>query len=167
SDQDFKNYCKNYYAEHQECPEDICLLACRSGHYRDCFFECIPKECYMIDVEHCPLVYCQILKGCEKQNVCYQKIDEKQFDCGGLAYAGQDLKCCPGLVKRCGIEFFDGSCDIEGKFSSQSVPICLPCGDGVCHQFENRCNCPEDCGQFERKDIPREENKNNTGIDLN
>ena len=65
--------------------------------------------------------------------------------CGDLAYAGQDVDCCPGLVRRCGVEFFDGSCDMEGKNSIYSLPICVPCGDGVCGNFENRCNCPEDC----------------------
>ena len=168
SDQSFIAYCRDSYEITQECPVDICTLGCRSGHYRDCFKECFPKECHMIDLQSCPLEYCQILEGCNKEEkVCYKKIEDKGLTCGDLAYAGQNLPCCPGLVKRCGIEFFDGSCDSEGKFSSQAVPICIPCGDGICNQFENRCNCPEDCGQFEKKDVPLKKSPSMTDIEIN
>lgn len=70
----------------------------------------------------------------------------EKADCGDVAYAGQDVACCEGLVRRCGIEFLDGTCDMEGQDSVYNLPICIPCGDGLCGQFENRCNCPEDCG---------------------
>ena len=151
SDTSFEQYCRQTYESTEECPQDICILGCRSGYYQDCFKECFPKECHMINVDKCPLEYCQILQGCNQQeNVCYKKMDDENLICGPLAYAGEKWACCPGLVKRCGIELFDGTCDKDGEFSSQSVPICIPCADGICSQFENRCNCPEDCGQPEK-----------------
>jgi hypothetical protein len=34
---------------------------------------------------------------------------------------------------------------MQGKNTAYHLPICIPCGDGVCTNFENHCNCPEDC----------------------
>ncbi len=50
------------------------------------------------------------------------------------------LPCCEGLVSvPYGMEQ-DGECLFE-----YCGDICRPCGNGVCDEGENRCNCPEDC----------------------
>jgi len=138
-------YCSNVYFLKGKCPKKLCNLNCIDINVgRACALKCVPKECFQIDAKYCP-EECQIMKGCDGKDICYDKIDEDPPECGGLAYAGESVACCKGFVKRCGIEFFDGSCDMEGSFSIDSIPICLPCGNGICNQFENRCNCPEDC----------------------
>jgi hypothetical protein len=54
---------------------------------------------------------------------------------------GVAVVCCEGLVEIdnaypcghvCGIIF--------------GYPLCSACGDGICDDWENSCNCPEDCG---------------------
>ena len=141
-----KEHCRQDYEDNGACPEDLCELGCFNGVHGDsCQKECRPRPCIEIPVDKCPLERCDILEGCNQEKVCYYKIPTPQGDCGGLAYQGQSLSCCEGFVKRCGIEFFDGSCDMTGKFSIYSISMCLPCGNGICNQFENRCNCPEDC----------------------
>ena len=92
----------------------------------------------------CPTDHCQIMISCNGKKICYAQIKSESLKCGGLAYAGQDVSCCEGLVKRCGVEFFEGTCS---PYSKNSIPVCLPCGNGICNEFENRCNCPEDCGK--------------------
>jgi len=141
----FITYCANYVQEHQECPPALCQMKCRSGiQFENCELVCQPKDCIDIDAEHCPLEHCRLLDGCNQKKVCYHKNIEEPSECGDLSYSG-DLECCEGLVKRCGIEFFDRTCDMKGENSVYGVPICIPCGDGKCTQFENACNCPEDC----------------------
>ena len=144
--------CQEFYDSLGECPELRCFLGCVGGiMYPGCEAGCQPKPCLQISAEECPLYRCQLLVSCENKGdpeeeikVCFDLLANEPAECGGLAYAGQ-LECCEGMEKRCGVEFFDGSCDMVGANSVYAVPICLPCGNGTCNQFENRCNCPEDC----------------------
>ncbi len=54
--------------------------------------------------------------------------------------------CCPGLRPSSdAVETKDG-CAVVTCGS-----VCLPCGNGICDDNENRCSCPEDCGKM---DIP-------------
>ena len=51
-----------------------------------------------------------------------------------------NIPCCPGL-KEVGLCF-----DENGKcICADCGFICLPCGNGICDDKENKCNCPEDC----------------------
>lgn len=144
--------CQEFYDDQGECLESICFFGCPDGiMYLGCKKECLAKPCLQISAGKCPLHRCQLLVSCEakedegeEKKICFDQLLIEPSECGGLAYAGQ-LECCPGMEKRCGVEFFDGSCDMEAKNSVYVVPICLPCGNGICNQFENRCNCPEDC----------------------
>ncbi len=86
-----------------------------------------------------------MVKGCEGKYICYPKLIVPAGGCGGLGYQGGEVECCAGLVKRCGVENFDGRCDVTPRNSVHSVPTCIPCGDKICGQFENKCNCSEDC----------------------
>ncbi|MBF0385720.1 MAG: hypothetical protein HQL27_07590 [Candidatus Omnitrophica bacterium] len=138
--------CDKVYKETKACPAEMCFLTCGSKSTKDkCEQECISLECFEISPENCPTDKCMALKGCNDSDVCYDKMDTEPIPCGDLSYPWQDVECCEGLVKRCGIEFFDGTCDMAGQHTVYSVPVCLPCGNGICNQFENRCNCPEDC----------------------
>lgn len=139
-------HCQSAYKKKKQCPEDVCMFNCFGAiTYEGCEKGCYPKPCLEIDVESCPLSDCQILKGCNDINRCYPQIDSG-LECGDLAYQGQDVECCEGMVRRCGLEYFDRTCDMVAEKSVYGVPICVPCGNGICNQFENRCNCPEDCG---------------------
>lgn len=138
--------CQKVFLEKKQCPEEMCtLLACPSRDQNDlCQPKCVVKPCVEIDAAHCPLDVCQVLKGCGKSEVCYYQFKYEPRDCGDVGYSG-NLECCEGLVKRCGEKFMDGGCDMEGTNTAYSVPICIPCGDHICSQFENSCNCPQDC----------------------
>ena len=143
--EDLAHYCKAMYESHQTCPKEICFLSCLGGiDSQDCPVECQAKECIEIDAKDCPQPQCDLIEGCDKKKVCYYKIRKPPSGCGDLSYVGQN-DCCQGFVKRCGIEFFDGTCDMVGEKSIYSSPMCIPCGNGICNQFENHCNCPEDC----------------------
>jgi len=141
------NHCFDRYEHHGECPENICQLKCEEvGEDGICASQvCVAVECPRINPEHCPEDFCQKMVNCSDEEICNYPMGGEPAECGDLAYAGQDVECCPGLVRRCGVEFLDGSCDMEGKGSVYALPICVPCGDGICGQFENPCNCPEDC----------------------
>ena len=144
AEQTFMDHCLDSYLQKKECPADICQLRCIHDT-PDCVKMCLPKECPKIDVAHCPGKYCEVMTDCSDQKICHYQMMGEKPECGDLAYAGQDVECCDGFVKRCGVEFLDGRCDMEGKNSVYNIPICIPCGDGICGQFEDRCNCPEDC----------------------
>ena len=136
-------YCQRTFQETKKCPANVCAAQACEGE--GCTEDlCLPKPCSTFSAEECTNEFCELLTDCAGGQVC----GDKHYDppqCGKLAYDGQGVSCCDGFVRRCGIEFFDHSCDMLGENSVYSLPICIPCGDGVCANFENRCNCPEDC----------------------
>lgn len=143
--------CRQMYEKTGSCPPDTCLMTCRDRLLFDgCPLSCEPRPCVEIPLEKCPVDRCEVLDGCDKKKVCYYKISDPP-KCGDLAYAGRK-ECCKGFVKRCGFEFFDGSCDMIGDNSMYSVPICMACGNGICNQYEDKCNCPEDCDKTKKKE---------------
>jgi hypothetical protein len=59
-------------------------------------------------------------------------------------------KCCEGLIAwDSGMDtriVQNGTCvSRPGMVSGNPVGTCLSCGDGVCDNLENVCNCPKDC----------------------
>jgi hypothetical protein len=71
---------------------------------------------------------------------------------GKCRVAGQDFdgkvagaQCCEGTV-RVGYLVPDPA-DPSGCRSTRppSLILCMPCGDGICDDGENVCNCSEDC----------------------
>lgn len=59
--------------------------------------------------------------------------------------------CCPGLSRVESLAPADGGGIRIGNVECaptnySSVFGCTPCGDGVCDEGENACNCPGDCG---------------------
>ncbi len=146
----FADFCAGAFKDKGKCPPAICRLECRRGETvppeEDCEKICVPRECAEIPAGRCPKKYCALMTDCSDQQICRDQMTGEGAECGDVAYAGQDVDCCPGLVRRCGYEFIDGTCDMEGKNSVYQLPICVPCGNGICDNFEDRCNCPEDCG---------------------
>jgi len=63
-----------------------------------------------------------------------QDIDGKDIGTGG--------RCCPGLTAIPSSQPDDGGCT---NSAPPSILVCTYCGDGICGQGENRCNCPTDC----------------------
>ncbi|HRZ39847.1 MAG TPA: hypothetical protein P5246_02455 [Candidatus Omnitrophota bacterium] len=151
-------FCQRMFQETKECPQHSCEVAKCDGE--GCIADaCAPKPCSSFSVEQCLNEFCEVMTDCSGKKVC----GDKHYDppqCGKLAYDGQGVLCCEGFVRRCGIEFFDHTCDMLGEYSVYSLPICIPCGDGVCANFENRCNCPEDChpkgGVYQGRKFERE-----------
>jgi len=142
------DYCKNQFFDNGSCPDNICSLTCAefSEEGKCLAKECYGKVCFEISLKNCPKEFCDILIGCSGEKVCYSLPAYESDDCGKLAYTGGN-KCCEGFIKKCGVEYLDKTCEMSPINSSYSVAMCLPCGNGVCNQFENRCNCPEDCGK--------------------
>ena len=50
--------------------------------------------------------------------------------------------CCEGLKKRESYVIDNNKCDVP----LIDVAICIDCPNGECGIGENKCNCPEDCG---------------------
>jgi hypothetical protein len=59
--------------------------------------------------------------------------------------------CCDGLIE---VEDMQVTDEVFADYPKGCGPsdkpidflICLPCGNGTCDENENRCNCPNDCG---------------------
>lgn len=51
-------------------------------------------------------------------------------------------QCCSKLARLSTSMPTGESCLTTGLVSEF---VCSPCGDRVCNEFENRCNCPGDC----------------------
>ena len=140
-------FCIASFAQSGVCPANVCKVQCvgTSPNEAECVKGCFPVSCTQIKPEACPKDFCSVMTDCSKKKICPYKMAGGSPRCGGLGYSGQDVDCCKGLLSRCGINFLDGNCDMEGLGSVYNLPICIPCGDGVCTNLENHCNCPEDC----------------------
>jgi len=57
--------------------------------------------------------------------------------------------CCVGLQEwHSGMDTrvsVGGKCFNTGLLAGSPVGTCIKCGDGVCGEKENLCNCPQDC----------------------
>ena len=93
----------------------IAAFTCKPGHPA-----CVNKLCNYIEVSE---------EDCIKENKSYQITD-------------QPYVCCSGLKAI--------SCDVpdeQGKCQKECIETiyCTACGNGICKEPENICNCPEDC----------------------
>ena len=71
---------------------------------------------------------------------------------GGTLFPNDGNKCCVGLSPRWNYEMQeDGSCKSISGSSGRQL-ICVKCGNGVCGEGENGCNCPKDCKDFKCKE---------------
>lgn len=58
--------------------------------------------------------------------------------------------CCEGLIEwNSGFDTrisIGEKCYETGMVAGNPVGTCINCGNGICEEIENVCNCPEDCG---------------------
>lgn len=53
-------------------------------------------------------------------------------------------ECCPGLKEIIYKNYFDENCKRTMLVGAPNF-ICSACGNGMCEEWESKCNCPEDC----------------------
>lgn len=62
-----------------------------------------------------------------------------------------DDECCEGLKPvYAGLKYKPQSkfANSKGCVAGEGYgSVCVNCGDSICGKYENKCNCPEDCGQ--------------------
>jgi len=128
------------------CPTCDNYWSCQVGQ---CLEECGPMP---EEVQKC-------LPVCLPEEICNNNIDD---NCDGQVDEGCDNECvpeggttgiypgappcCEGLVQiPCDKPAADPD-DVLGKcLSCEGAAFCTACGNGVCDEPENPCNCPEDC----------------------
>ncbi len=69
---------------------------------------------------------------------------------------GYPKNCCEGLAK-----WFSGfdthisiadKCYETGLYAASQLGVCINCGNNVCEDIENPCNCQQDCAGKEKSD---------------
>ena len=103
------------------------------------------------DCELCPDGLC----GPEENvSICPEDCEDA---CVKEGHSSRRFECCEGLTAVNKMEYEDGVCY---NYSTEYHPsTCINCGDGICRQIEdtamavylsgeNKCNCPEDCGEL-------------------
>ncbi|MCK4918458.1 MAG: hypothetical protein KAS02_01585 [Candidatus Pacebacteria bacterium] len=73
------------------------------------------------------------------ENIISPECRNQDYGC-----SNSTISCCAGL--KAVADCFEVA-DQDGNLCACSTcgSICLPCGNGVCEDGENACNCPEDC----------------------
>jgi len=125
------------------CDPVYCEPACSSSSSNNagnCIPVCSQKPCEKLPVDKCPSGLCMLRQTCNGVG-CAKALNEPPLACGPHGYSGVLVNCCAGLVRRCGSDQGDGTCN-----HSKGPVMCLTCGNGQCESLENTCNCPEDCG---------------------
>ena len=64
--------------------------------------------------------------------------------------------CCEGLTKWSS-EFdayisIAGKCYETGLYTNSRIGVCINCGNNICEDIENPCNCQQDCVGKEKSD---------------
>jgi len=83
-------------------------------------------------------------------NICVVSDCAEEGEQFSKVYVGEyPESCCEGLIEwDSGFdtrEVVNGECVETGMVSGWPVGTCLNCGNSVCEDIENVCNCPEDC----------------------
>jgi len=137
---DSKEACEEACLEVNPCVEagGFCSLPSVDGEYYGC-----PPGSGEVD-----------LGGCAPLGVCCMPDDPECIPEGGSgAVVPDELECCPGLTAiSCatpgGLD--DPSPGTDGCMPCVGAFYCTACGDGVCKDPENACNCPEDCAEVQQ-----------------
>lgn len=92
---------------------------------------------------------------CEEKQKCLRIWEENCSDCvkegesngGGISPSSDTRKCCGGLTSvYSGLLYNNNTGKCEDSFTD-GPNICIKCGDGICRDKENICNCPQDCNK--------------------
>ena len=67
----------------------------------------------------------------------------EEMPCKEAGESSYVFGCCEGLKEIQPIRAYDDECNFTGIIGG--TPICSDCGNGRCEEWENKCNCPEDC----------------------
>jgi hypothetical protein len=82
---------------------------------------------------------CNTVNKCAKEGEKFSKVYKDEFP----------EKCCEGLTEwNSGFDtsvVINGECVQRSIESGSPVGTCINCGNGICEEIENICNCPEDC----------------------
>jgi len=156
--QDVSYYLKEWWCDNNTARNTIftCTIDCIEGACYTNETVCIGSECITNETISCG-------DGiCDEGELC-------PVDCDlGCAMEGENYstyfadypeRCCSGLTEWASgtdIREVKGDwCLDSGKVADLDIGICLNCGNGVCEDIENLCNCPEDCEPvLEESDVP-------------
>lgn len=154
---------KCLFTENQLCVEEgqmISTIGIEASGYNDCCgdlvltesFRLIDNECVLdTDVAICIDCPNDICGPGENECNCPE---DCEGDCVGEGeyidtILEDSFECCLGLVKTMVSPPMDENCVAiipEGSPGYEPGWACLACGDGNCiSEYENKCNCPEDC----------------------
>jgi hypothetical protein len=73
----------------------------------------------------------------------------KELPCKQVGESSFISPCCDGLRAISPTIIFTDTCNFNNMTGWTS--ICSDCGNGVCENWESKCNCPEDCSNKEVK----------------
>jgi hypothetical protein len=158
---DDSNPCSKDWCEPAKgCQHDnVTGAPCNDG--RECTIEdhCEKGKC--TGIESCPAVSgeCPLFGVCGPEGDCVYEPDPgcciPSWE-PWVAEPGMKAPCCEyGMMPVPFCESFimpecpEPPCYFTCEGCETNMIICLPCGDGQCLEFENPCNCLQDCGQVE------------------
>ncbi len=129
------------------CAGDSCCLASlrimRENNYEEAYNNEKCPEGYRMNSLRCITSY----SWC----VPMEEDCKKHGEIPDYTVPGDDMsvQCCSGLKHEIQKKYFDENCvNLYEKYGYGGYAgICINCGDDICDaEFENKCNCPEDCG---------------------
>ena len=134
-DQETKNY---YDVLEKKCDGDSCcvssLKTMRANNYKEADKDGRCLEGFYMNMMKCITSYrwcVPIGENCTKEGRLLS-LEE------GL----EGFPCCDGLSQRIHYDLIGGECALL-----EDAAICIDCPNGKCDARENKCNCPEDCGE--------------------
>jgi len=143
-DQETENY---YDVLEKKCNTDCCLSSLkiiRENNYKEADKNGECAEGFYMNTMKCitPYQWCVPIKDCKKHG------ETPNY----TAHADRmGAQCCSGLKHKIQKKYFDENCLIlydEKDGYWNDAGICIDCGNGICdEEFENKCNCIEDCGE--------------------
>lgn len=143
SSMDYNSY-DEYCEKSEVCDTRFCEFGCVGGGADlGCAGGCYAKPCYKYNFITCPIDQgCEVGTACSGEKICESKPLDEEPQTFFEKLRGKNDECSAGHTRKCGEVNGDGECD----YKSNSVPYCMPCGNGICQpNLENKCNCPEDC----------------------
>lgn len=129
-----KKYLSNWSSYYALACSGTGCLAVMSDHWT-CFAE--PK---------CTDTKCEFKKSCAEEGEKFYPFMTGEYP----------IICCEGLYEWiAGMDTqisIEGECYRTGMTAGAPYGICVNCGNGICENIEDICNCPEDCSEGENSD---------------